>query len=61
MAISKKPPPRNLAPITSPDAKRTFDARPKPSEDRRREDSVRPTHHIDRARHNQGLDDPEAE
>jgi hypothetical protein len=38
----KAPPPQ-----TTPDDKRSFDARPKPSNDRRREESARPTHHID--------------
>ncbi len=36
------------APITSQDGKRSFDARPKPSDDTRREERVRPTQHIDR-------------
>lgn len=36
------------APQTTEGDKRAFDARPKASEGRRREDSVRPTHHIDR-------------
>ncbi len=39
---------KSFAPITSSDSKATFDARPKPSNDRRREDSVRPTQHYDR-------------
>ena len=35
-------------PLSSPnDNKRTFDARPKPSDDRRREERLRPQHHID--------------
>jgi len=38
----------SMAPITSQDNKRTFDARPKPSDDNRREERVRPTQHIDR-------------
>ena len=55
MATTKKPfagksaPVRkSFAPITSSDTKATFDARPKPSNDRRREDSVRPAQHYDR-------------
>lgn len=37
-------------PISSPsDKTRTFDARPKPSDDRRREERARPTQHIDPA------------
>jgi hypothetical protein len=39
---------KSFAPMTSSDTKATFDARPKPSNDRRREDSVRPTQHYDR-------------
>lgn len=35
------------APVTSPDNKRSFDARPKPSDDNRREERARPGQHID--------------
>lgn len=42
-------PGKSLAPQTSPDDKRAFDARPKPSNERRRDDGARPTHHIDEA------------
>lgn len=35
-------------PVYSPsDTTRTFDARPKPSDDRRREERARPTQHVD--------------
>lgn len=35
-------------PVYSPsDNTRTFDARPKPSDDRRREERVRPSQHVD--------------
>jgi hypothetical protein len=45
------------APIVPQDNKRTFDARPKPGDDRRREDPrYRPAAHIDPV-----LDDPAAE
>lgn len=37
------------APVTSDDNKRSFDARPKPSDDHRREERVRPTQHVDPA------------
>lgn len=38
----------SLPPIyTSADTTRTFDARPKPSDDRRREERVRPGQHVD--------------
>lgn len=37
------------APVTSSDNKRAFDARPKPSDDNRREERVRPTQHVDPA------------
>lgn len=37
------------APVTAADNKRTFDARPKPSNDHRREERVRPTQHVDPA------------
>lgn len=55
MAIYKKSPPKaatpkTLPPQTSADNKRSFDARPKPSNDRRRDDNARPTHHIDESR-----------
>jgi len=40
-------PPAVKAPITSPDNKRSFDARPKPSDDTRREERARPGQHID--------------
>jgi hypothetical protein len=36
------------APIATQDNKRSFDARPKPSDDHRREERIRPTQHIDR-------------
>jgi hypothetical protein len=37
-------------PISDPsDTKRSFDARPKPSDDRRREERARPGQHIDQA------------
>ena len=42
-AAAKGPP---LA--SSTDHKRTFDARPKPSDDNRREERVRPDKHVDR-------------
>ena len=45
------------APVVPQDHKRTFDARPKPGDDRRREDPrYRPSAHIDPV-----LDDPQAE
>lgn len=55
MSTYKKPPAKPAAaktppPQTSADTKRSFDARPKPSNDRRREESSRPTHHIDESR-----------
>jgi len=37
------------APVTTADNKRAFDARPKPSDDHRREERVRPTQHVDPA------------
>lgn len=44
----KPPAPVSLPPIyTASDLTRTFDARPKANEGRRREDSVRPTQHVD--------------
>lgn len=45
-----KPAPSGVKPpIYSPsDTTRTFDARPKASDDRRREERVRPSQHIDR-------------
>jgi hypothetical protein len=61
MAMYKKPfkanppaAPKPEVPRTTEDNKRTFDARPKPSDDTRREERVRPSQHIDRR-----LDDPE--
>ena len=55
MTVYKKSPAKSAAPKTPPpqtsaDTKRSFDARPKPSNDRRREESSRPTHHIDESR-----------
>lgn len=49
---TEKAPSRSvLPPIYTPsDTTRTFDARPKPSNDRRREERVRPTQHIDQIR-----------
>lgn len=53
MATFKKPvkppgPPGAKPPVYLPsDTTRTFDARPKPSDDRRREERARPSHHID--------------
>lgn len=53
MAIYRKstkptPPEKKGPPLASPtDTKRTFDARPKPSDDRRREERMRPDQHID--------------
>lgn len=41
--------PQALAPRTAPGDKRTFDARPKPSDNRaRRTNSTQPTYHIDK-------------
>lgn len=40
-------PPSEKAPVTSPDNKRSFDARPKPSDDTRREERARPSQHVD--------------
>ena len=40
----------SVAPLTSAGNTRSFDARPKPADDRRREDTVRPGHHIDTER-----------
>ncbi len=49
-------------PISDPsDTKRTFDARPKPSDDRRREERTRPGQHIDEARGGKLLDDADGE
>lgn len=65
MAIYKKtfkpnPPADRGPPLTSStDHKRTFDARPKPSDDRRREERARPESHIDRTI-SDPLDEPEA-
>ncbi len=44
-----KTPAVSKAPVTSSDNKRAFDARPKPSDDNRREERVRPTQHVDPA------------
>lgn len=55
----KSNPPTEKAPaiIVPQDNKRTFDARPKPGDDRRREDPrYRPAAHVDPI-----LDDPQAE
>lgn len=44
-------------PISLPsDTKRSFDARPKPSDDRRREERSRPGQHIDQAPEDRLLD-----
>jgi len=44
-------------PISAPgDTKRSFDARPKPSDDRRREERARPGQHIDQAPEGKLLD-----
>jgi hypothetical protein len=64
MATFKKssrstPPEKKGPPLSSPtDHKRTFDARPKPSDDRRREERARPEQHIDPIV-SDPLDDPE--
>ena len=53
MAIYKKtfkpnPPAQKGPPLSSPtDHTRSFDARPKPSDDRRREERFRPDKHVD--------------
>lgn len=44
-----KPPAAPPPPRTAQDDKRTFDARPKPSHDTRREERVRPSQHVDPA------------
>jgi hypothetical protein len=50
-------PPKPASPVRPADTKRTFDARPKPSDDRRREDPrLRPERHID-----QMFDKPDAD
>ncbi len=49
-------------PISSPtDTKRSFDARPKPSDDRRREERARPGQHIDQAPEGKLLDAADGE
>ena len=49
------------APIATQDNKRSFDARPKPSDDRRREERARPGQHIDQAPSERLLDSADGE
>jgi hypothetical protein len=66
MAIYKKSfkpnPPVQKGPVLAPsiDTTRTFDARPKPSDDRRREERFRPDQHVDPIV-SDPLDKPDAE